>query len=54
MKMLKTIMIEWTKTEDGEKHEAHTIEKHAQNAFTSYVDKHITNDTLGIKIIQDV
>jgi hypothetical protein len=47
-------MIEWTKADNGEKHGAHTIEKHTQNAFTSYVDMQITNETPGIKILRDV
>jgi hypothetical protein len=54
MKMIKTIMIEWTKTEDGEKHGTHTTEKHMHNHFTVYVGMQITNDTPGIKILRDV
>jgi hypothetical protein len=54
MKMIKTIMIEGTKTEDGETHGVHTIGRHTQNQFIAFVGMHITNDTPGIKIIRAI
>ena len=54
MRMLKKIMVEWTKVEPGEKHGAHTIERHTRNSFTSYVELQVTSDTPGIKILRNI
>jgi hypothetical protein len=53
MKMIQTIMIEWTKTADDETHGPHMISQHTQNQFTAYVSMQITKETLGINIPKD-
>ena len=53
MRVLKHIMVEWTKVEPGEKHGPHTVDRHTRNAFTSYVELQITSDTPGIKIVRN-
>jgi hypothetical protein len=53
-KMIKTIMTEWTKTEDGETIGSHTVPRHTQNQFTGFVSMQISQNTAGIKILRDI